>query len=619
MTVPLRKRFLSHNIFFGMGRKFIFYFIFFSIVPILCISVLGFKLSEQIVINQNLKYLNLRNEIFSHHLNELLEQVSTDLNAEMQENPSVWRNHFLSRGTVVPPSQKSGRASQTPVRQNRTIPSFKTFAVFDGTGRAIFDPNSIISPELEAELLPAPRGNQQIHVIHLKDEQPVLVLVKNVAQPPPGQKDFVVVAEVNQEIILEKDQSFSNSGEKIETFLFDKSTGETFSLAATLNRTEASFSNIFSKKNRFFKRWDGKNVIRRFLPFQDENLFIVSDISYPQAMQEIITFRRKAILGIGSLLILFIGLAFYFSQRITIPIRQLVYSAQDIGEGMLETPIRIDTKDEVALLANELDQMRKNLLDSYENLENKVQERTRELKKAQFQIMHQEKMASIGLLAAGIAHEIGNPLTSISSLTQLLKRRLKDEKNSAYLATIMKNIDRISKIVRELVDFSRPSKYEEKFTDVNEVARAAVGIVKYDSRSKNIHIEMDLQPNLPKLILVADQLLQVFINILFNAVDAMEEYGDNLKFITKSVTDSILIRIEDSGCGIPPEEINKIFEPFYTTKEVGKGTGLGLSVSYGIIKNFGGKLEVKSVVGKGSAFSIMLPIKKSGRENKDEE
>ena len=255
--------------------------------------------------------------------------------------------------------------------------------------------------------------------------------------------------------------------------------------------------------------------------------------------------------------------------------------------------------------------MRQSLLDSYDNLEKKVKERSEELKQAQYQVMQQEKMASLGLLASGIAHEIGNPLTSISSLTQVLRRRLKDEMNVEYLNTIMKNIDRISRIVRELVDFSRPSSYELKLSDINQIIQSAVGIVRYDKRSKDIGYDLSLDPNLPGTIIVADQLLQVFVNILFNAVDAMQGYGNLISVSTKTEDGQILISIKDTGCGIPEEYLSKIFEPFYTTKEVGKGTGLGLSVSYGIIRNFDGEILVESEVGKGSTFTIKLPIKKS--------
>ncbi len=252
--------------------------------------------------------------------------------------------------------------------------------------------------------------------------------------------------------------------------------------------------------------------------------------------------------------------------------------------------------------------MRHQLQESYHGLEEKIEKRTLELHEAQAQITQQEKMASLGLMAAGIAHEIGNPLTSISSMAQVIKRRIDDEKIVEFVNNILSNIDRISVIVRELVDFSRPSSLDESMISSNELINSAVGIVKYDRRSKQIHFNLELDRNVPQTFLVGDQLLQVLINILINAVDASENYYNDINVSSKLVSNTIKIKIEDKGCGIETEKLNRIFEPFYTTKEVGKGTGLGLTVSYGIIKKFGGEITVKSEIEKGSIFEIILPV-----------
>lgn len=229
------------------------------------------------------------------------------------------------------------------------------------------------------------------------------------------------------------------------------------------------------------------------------------------------------------------------------------------------------------------------------------------VKELQQQIDQSEKLAVIGQLAAGVAHEIGNPLASISSLVQLIQRRNKDEILNEQLITIKENIDRISKIVRELVDFSRPPSYEKAFIQVTEVINTAVGIVKYDKRVKNVNFETDLDPNLPLIRIVPDQLLQVFVNILINALDAIEGEG-TVGVRSYQEDDYTCVRISDDGCGMEKKVIEKIFDPFFTTKTVGKGTGLGLSVSYGIIKNFQGDILVKSEVEKGSIFTIKLPV-----------
>lgn len=231
-----------------------------------------------------------------------------------------------------------------------------------------------------------------------------------------------------------------------------------------------------------------------------------------------------------------------------------------------------------------------------------------EYKKLQAQIDQSEKLAVIGQLAAGVAHEIGNPLASISSLVQILQRKSQDPFFSEQLSYIKENIDRISKIVRELVDFSRPPSYERAMHDITDVIKTALGIVKYDKRVRNVKFVTDLKNSLPKINIAADQLLQVFVNILINALDAIE--GNGTITVKSNYDDEyIYIDIIDDGCGMDEKTMEKIFDPFFTTKEVGKGTGLGLSVSYGIIKQYNGEILVKSKLNEGSKFTVKIPIK----------
>ncbi|MFC2133881.1 nitrogen regulation protein NR(II) [Bacteroidota bacterium] len=230
-----------------------------------------------------------------------------------------------------------------------------------------------------------------------------------------------------------------------------------------------------------------------------------------------------------------------------------------------------------------------------------------EVKKLQEQVDQSEKLAVIGQLAAGIAHEIGNPLASISSIVQILQRKNKDKFTNEQLATIKENIDRISKIVRELVDFSRPPSDQKSVIQITDVIKTALGIVKYDKRVKKVNFTTNLSPDLPKVDIIPDQLLQVFVNILINALDAIEGNG-TISVKSSNDDEHVYIKITDDGNGISENNIKKIFNPFFTTKEVGKGTGLGLSVSYGIIKKFRGTILVESQVDIGSSFIIKLPF-----------
>jgi signal transduction histidine kinase len=222
-------------------------------------------------------------------------------------------------------------------------------------------------------------------------------------------------------------------------------------------------------------------------------------------------------------------------------------------------------------------------------------------------VTQSEKLAVIGQLAAGIAHEIGNPLTAISSVVQLMQRKSDDEFINEQLAQVKENIDRITKIVRELVDFSRPPGYEKMIIQITDVIKTALGIVKYDKRVKKVEFKTSFDPDLPLVNIVSDQLLQVFVNILFNALDATG--GNGIISVTTSHNDDYaMIEIRDDGHGMDEDTIEKIFDPFFTTKEVGRGTGLGLSVSYGIIKKFRGDISVKSKPDKGSSFVVKIPL-----------
>jgi len=230
-----------------------------------------------------------------------------------------------------------------------------------------------------------------------------------------------------------------------------------------------------------------------------------------------------------------------------------------------------------------------------------------EVRKLQQQVDQSEKLAVIGQLAAGVAHEIGNPLAAISSIVQILQRKSTDQFTSDRLSNVKDNINRISKIVRELVDLSRPPSHNEAITQINEVIKTAVGIVKYDKRVKKVEFKTYLEENLPMIKIVPDQLIQVFINILINSLDAIE--GEGI-IKAKSFYDdkNIYIKISDNGCGMDEQTLTKIFDPFFTTKQVGKGTGLGLSVSYGIIKKFNGDIKVISSPDNGSEFLVQIPI-----------
>jgi len=225
------------------------------------------------------------------------------------------------------------------------------------------------------------------------------------------------------------------------------------------------------------------------------------------------------------------------------------------------------------------------------------------------QLVRSQRMESIGTIAAGIAHEVGNPLTAISSLVQVIQRTSTDGFANEKLDLINSQINRIARIIRELVDFSRPSTHVVKPTNINSIIKEALNIVQYGKKVKDITFTLELDEQLPEIAAVPDQIVQVFINILMNAVDSLDGRHGEITVRSLKSEQKVEVIIKDTGKGIESSALEKIFEPFYTTKTTGQGTGLGLWVSYGIVKSFGGDVFVESIPEQGSIFTVSFPLK----------
>lgn len=231
-----------------------------------------------------------------------------------------------------------------------------------------------------------------------------------------------------------------------------------------------------------------------------------------------------------------------------------------------------------------------------------------ERKSLEQSLLQTEKLSAIGQLAVGIAHEVGNPLAAISSIVQILEMESNQEFFTQKLSSIRQEINRISSILKNLVDFSRPKIATTTKIDVNSIINETAKIITYDKRAKHIDFEVSLSKNIPHTHLVPDELMQVLINLFINAVDAIGEKNGLVKVSSGLYENFIQIRIRDNGTGISQNDVNKIFDPFFTTKEIGKGTGLGLWISHGIIESLKGKISVESKLGQGTEFKILLPI-----------
>jgi signal transduction histidine kinase/CheY-like chemotaxis protein len=239
----------------------------------------------------------------------------------------------------------------------------------------------------------------------------------------------------------------------------------------------------------------------------------------------------------------------------------------------------------------------------YRALENRMAE----IQRTQSQLIQSAKMAAVGQLTAGVAHELNNPLSVVLGFSELLLRdTAPDDPRQADLEIIARQARRAREIVADLLDFSRQSEFELQKADLNQVVQESLALVRRQLEKEGITLEERYAHDLPPLLLNADRMKQVFLNLVTNASHAMSR-GGTLSVTSEWVGDEVAVQVADTGEGIPAEHLSRIFEPFFTTKPAGQGTGLGLSVSLGIVQDHGGRIEVESRVGEGSTFTVWLP------------
>lgn len=290
---------------------------------------------------------------------------------------------------------------------------------------------------------------------------------------------------------------------------------------------------------------------------------------------------------------------FFYTKVMMRPIEHITSVSKKIMAGDMSSRCGITPSGEMGVLCATIDKM----ADALEQHLNKMKEDTR------VQIMQSEKLASVGRLAAGVAHEINNPLTGVLTFAHFLKeKKSNDESDLHDINVIIRETTRVREIIRGLLDFARQTPANKSMINVNETIQQLLVLVKGQKEFKNIRIIENYDTNLKELFADKNQLQQVFLNLLLNSGEAIAGSGD-ITIFTSFENDSIKIIFSDSGCGINPENIDRIFDPFFTTKPVGKGTGLGLSVSYGIIRQHDGTIRCESAPGDGTKFTITLPVK----------
>jgi two-component system NtrC family sensor kinase len=381
------------------------------------------------------------------------------------------------------------------------------------------------------------------------------------------------------------------------------------------------------------------------------------EISFEDVMDYLLKSQRMILISLIFDAIVLIAFGSFLLSRILVkPLKDLIRLTQKISEGDFSQMIEVTSKNEIGQLLSSFNRMTERLKENQESIEKNLKSlelANKKLKQAQEELIRTEKLASIGRFAAGVAHEVGNPLGAILGYTSILDKGGIDQgETKDYLKRIENEIERINRIVRELLDFSKPSKFEIRDIEVNSVIKNTLSLLSHQKNFKDIETQLELQPDLPLIKGDESQFSQVLINIILNAMDAMPN-GGHLKIQTENLAVDnffeeglqslfpprrkgdpmesdysqlrkpdplsallsksskserlVKIRISDTGIGIEQENLEKIFDPFFTTKGPDRGTGLGLSISLSIIESMDGRIRVESEVGKGSTFEIYFP------------
>jgi two-component system NtrC family sensor kinase len=456
-------------------------------------------------------------------------------------------------------------------------------------------------------------------------------------------EDVAAQQNINKVRILSKDGTIIHSSQKQEIGTQVDQQAEAC-LACHLDKEFRETSSTTGRP-RFFTDQSGERMLGSTVVIHNEptcstarchkhaddgTVLGVLDIVYPLSkIEQTLRSNTYTIIGLSLGFIILAGLlvSYLVHRMVYQPLHDLEVGATRLAAGNLEQIIPVRSDDEFGQLANSFNSMTQALRKSHVDLENwghtleqKVEEARHELQLLQAETARSEKLASVGLLAAGIAHELNNPLTGVLTFSCLVRKNIPDGSPDAEdLDLVIQETKRCAAIIRRLLDFARERTPEKSYFDLNTLIKETAHLIEQPAQADNIEIRLDLDEQLPEIWLDEDLIKQVIMNMMVNAQHAIEGEGSitiKTRFLDSypgsdpgikagSVAE---ITITDTGCGIAEENLQRIFDPFFTTKGVGKGTGLGLSVSHGTIDAHGGVIDVQSSMGEGTEFRIYLPI-----------
>jgi two-component system NtrC family sensor kinase len=332
---------------------------------------------------------------------------------------------------------------------------------------------------------------------------------------------------------------------------------------------------------------------------------------------------RSALMSLLSVVVVSFFVVLFSRRFVQQPVRKLIAATHTLGVEGQDQPLEVDADDELGELARSFRSMQDRLNASNQQireftdtLERRVEERTARLRDAERKAIHSDRLASLGQLAASVAHEINNPLSGVINFGRLMQRlvaadevpreRLPDFRN--YLGHVVTETERCARIVRDLLVFARKSSPSHEPCDLNEIVRRTLSVINHRLELGEVTPRLELAEQLPPTVCDASQVQQIVTNLVLNAAEAMETGFVTVRTRLDESRSQVALEVSDTGPGIPPDVLPKIYDPFFSTKKEGQGTGLGLAVVYGIVQAHGGQIEVETAPGRGTTFSVLLPV-----------
>jgi two-component system NtrC family sensor kinase len=648
----------------SIQSQLILYFTIAILTPTIITSVIGTKIIYNQVINRaenkSISDLNSAREIYRNKISQieyvtrltaarslivasLIERNSDTLRQELSKTMT---SEKLDIFTIVDKNGIVISRGRNPFNIGDTLLSDKFIDRVLHTGEMVTGTDLVPIEELGKEsyelvershtnILPTPKSKEtgkkeETSGMMLKAAVPVHDRNRNVVGVLMGgillNRNFEIVNKITE--VIHENEVYK--GQEIGTVTIFQ---DDFRIATNVKNEDGSYAistlvseEVYDAVILNGERWVGEAFvvnnwyISAYEPIRDIDNRIIGIMFVGILKQPFSDLLRNTILtflgiAIGVILIIIV-VAILLTRKISTPLKRLEVFAKNVEEGDYKPDFTIKAPREIENLAfsfnhmaKELDKEKKELENWANTLELKVEQRSEELKKIHEQLFRSEKLASLGKLAAGVAHEINNPLTGVLTNASLLLEDLEEgDPRREDVEVIVSETIRCREIVKRLLDFARQTKPQKKITNINTLINNIILLVKNQTSFRNIVIDKNLDENLPEVMADLDQIQQVFINLIINASEAMTK-GGKLDIDSKldKTGEYIEVIFKDNGPGIPNHIKARIFDPFFTTKE--QGTGLGLSISYGIIERHGGKINLDTKPGEGTTFTIFLPIK----------